>query len=205
MIALHCASSTGLQPTISLSDFSRILLRLFFFVPNPVSLPTSFSFAWPPSRVSLSQPVKQYYYLWWQPEARSTAERVRLFAESTRVYGDNFVIIEQCTVDTKTMWWNIHNHPKWAFICKYNCTIKAQCCSWGKTAWTGHTLSWQAEPPFFNKKPLQLKTLSAWVLVAATQRYFSRQPPKSWKLWPPWPPLALVQSWLYSVPASKQL
>ena len=31
---------------------------------------------------------------WWQPEARSTAERVRLFAESTRVYGDNFVIIE---------------------------------------------------------------------------------------------------------------
>ena len=27
--------------------------------------------------------------------------------------------------------------------------IKAQCCSWGKTAWTGHTLSWQAEPPFF--------------------------------------------------------
>ena len=32
--------------------------------------------------------------------------------------------------------------------------------------------------------------------MAATQRYFSRQPPKSWKLWPPWPPLALVQSWL---------
>jgi hypothetical protein len=27
-------------------------------------------------------------------------------------------------VDTKTMWWNSHNHSKWAFICKYNCTIK---------------------------------------------------------------------------------
>ena len=27
-------------------------------------------------------------------------------------------------MDTKTMWWNSHNHSKWAFICKYNCTIK---------------------------------------------------------------------------------
>ena len=57
MIALPCASSTGLQPTISFSDFSRILLRLFFFVPNPDSLPTPFSLAWPPSRASLSQPI----------------------------------------------------------------------------------------------------------------------------------------------------
>ena len=22
------------------------------------------------------------------------------------------------------MWWNSHDHSKWAFICKYNCTIK---------------------------------------------------------------------------------
>ena len=110
------------------------------------------------------------------------------------MYGNNFVIIEQCSVDTKTMWWNSHNHSKWAFICKYNCTIKGlelkvvleeKLCGLDKLSLL-----------FINKKPLQLKTLSAWMLVAATQRYFSHQPPKSWKLWPPWPPLALVQSWL---------
>ena len=40
---------------------------------------------------------------WWQPAARSAAEQVRLIAESTRVYGDYFVTVEQCTVDTKTI------------------------------------------------------------------------------------------------------
>ena len=38
--------------------------------------------------------------------------------------------------------------------------IRAQCCSWGKTAWTGHTLSWQAEPPFFlTRSPCNWKKL----------------------------------------------
>ena len=102
-------------------------------------------------------------------------------------------------MDTKTLWWNSHNHSKWAFICKYNCTIKGLELNvvleeklHGLDILSPDKLSLL----FFNKKPFQLKTLSAWVLVAATQRYFSRQPPKSWKLWPPWPPLALVQSWL---------
>ena len=40
--------------------------------------------------------------------------------------------------------------------------IRAQCCPWGKTAWTGHTLSWQAEPPFFLTRS-----------------------PSNWKLFPP--------------------
>ena len=39
----------------------------------------------------------------WQPAAKSTAERVQLFTESTRVYGNYFAIIEQCTVETKTI------------------------------------------------------------------------------------------------------
>ena len=40
---------------------------------------------------------------WWQPAAKSTAERVLLFTKGTRVYGDYLVIIEQSTVDTKTI------------------------------------------------------------------------------------------------------
>ena len=35
--------------------------------------------------------------------AVQSAQRVRLFTESTGVYGDYFVIIEQCTLDTKTI------------------------------------------------------------------------------------------------------
>ena len=34
--------------------------------------------------------------------AQSSAERVQLFTESTRVYGDYFVIIDQRIVDTKS-------------------------------------------------------------------------------------------------------
>ena len=70
-----------------------------------------------------SPPSPTSYLYWrWQSAARSTAERVLLFTESTRVYGDYFVITEPCTVDTNTIWWNIHNYSKLTFICKYSCT-----------------------------------------------------------------------------------
>ena len=42
--------------------------------------------------------------------------------------------------------------------------IRAHCHPWGKATWTRFLL--------LNRKPLQLNTLSAWVLVARMQKYF---------------------------------
>ena len=59
-------------------------------------------------------------------------------------------------MDTKTMWWNSHNHSKWAFICKYNCTIKGlelnvvleeKLTSWASFFLTRSPSNWKLFPP----------------------------------------------------------
>ena len=142
--------------------------------------------------------------------ATSCKVNCRASAENTRVFGDYFVIIEHCTVDTKAIWWHSHDYSKSTFICKYNCTIKGL-----KTKVVleeklyGHAFSWQDEPSFVKQEAHSTKhsfCLSAGGRSAGT---FPCQPPESWQLWFPWSPpiqrlLAVVQSLLFSIPASKQ-
>ena len=71
----------------------------------------------------------------------------------------------------------------------------------------GQTLSIQAQLPFVEKEAHPTEhsfRLSAGMWHAEV---IPGQPPKSWKLWPTWPPLiqgvlALIQSWLVSVRAN---
>ena len=110
---------------------------------------------------------------------------MRLFTESTRVYGNYFVIIEPCTVDTNTIWWNSHNYSKSTFIYKYNCTIKG--LEIDVVFEEKHAFSWKVSLLSLNRKPTETEKPLRLSAVRWNAEVFPRQPLKSWNFWPPWP------------------
>ena len=125
---------------------------------------------------------------------------MQLFTESTRVYGDYFVILEECAVDTKQS----DESATSIQSCKYNCTIKGlELDAVLEEKLYEHALFWQADPPFVKQEAHPTEHSLRLSAGGWKAEVFP------WKLWPSWPPpiqgiIALVQSLLFSVPASKE-